>query len=57
MELTPRLSESALVSRAAAAGSMVLLKNVGGALPLRPEVGEPLPVAVFGIGQLFTACC
>jgi hypothetical protein len=57
MELTPRLSESALVSRAAAAGSMVLLKNVGGALPLRPEAGEPLPVAVFGIGQLFTACC
>ena len=57
MELTPRLTRNALVSRAAAAGSMVLLRNTNGALPLLPEAGEPLPAAVFGIGQLFTACC
>ena len=41
----------------AAIGSMVLLKNIKGTLPLRPAGTEKLPVAVFGMGQLYTACC
>ncbi len=57
MEYTPRMTENLLAARAAAAGSMVLLKNVGQTLPLRPAGSEPLPVAVFGMGQLNTALC
>lgn len=57
MEYTPRMTENLLAARAAAAGSMVLLKNVGQTLPLRPAGSEPLPVAVFGMGQLDTALC
>lgn len=57
MEYTPRMTQNLLAAHAAAAGSMVLLKNVGQALPLRPAGSEPLPVAVFGMGQLDTACC
>lgn len=57
MELTSRMNHSALTARTAAAGSMVLLKNTGNTLPLRAEGSEPLPVAVFGVGQIFTACC
>lgn len=57
MEYTPRMTENLLTARAAAAGSMVLLKNVGQTLPLRPAGTEPLPVAVFGMGQLDTALC
>lgn len=57
MEFTPRMNEHILVAKAAALGSMVLLKNVKNTLPLQPAGTEKLPVAVFGIGQLATACC
>lgn len=57
MEQTPRMADHALLCRAAAAGSMVLLKNVNNALPLLAEGGQSLPVAVFGSGQVHTACC
>jgi len=55
MEITARMSENALVSRSAAAGSMVLLRNVRGTLPLIPGESGKLPIAVFGSGQLRTA--
>ena len=55
MEYTPRMTENLLVARSAAAGSMVLLKNVNQTLPLTPAGSEKLPVAVFGMGQLNTA--
>ena len=42
-------------AHAAAVGSMVLLKNVGQTLPLEPAGSEPLPVDVFGMGELNTA--
>lgn len=57
MEYTPRMTENMLVAHAAAAGSMVLLKNVAGTLPLSPAGSEKLPVAVFGMGQIDTALC
>lgn len=57
MEFTPRMNEHILASKAAALGSMVLLKNVNNTLPLQPAGSEKLPVAVFGIGQLATSCC
>ena len=58
MEITPRMSDHALLARTAAAGSMVLLKNTGGTLPLLPlEDGTPMPVAVFGAGQIRTCLC
>ena len=57
MEYTPRMTENMLVAHAAAVNSMVLLKNVAGTLPLRPAGSEKLPVAVFGMGQIDTACC
>lgn len=56
MEYTPRMTENVLVAHAAALGSMVLLKNVRETLPLHPAGYEKLPVAVFGMGQLNTAC-
>jgi len=55
MEYTPRMMESRMAAHAAAVGSMVLLKNVGQTLPLKPACSEPLPVAVFGMGALNTA--
>lgn len=55
MEISQRMQESAQVARAAAAGSMVLLKNTHHALPLRPDGEAPLRVAVFGVGQVRTA--
>ena len=55
MEYTPRMTENLLVARAAALGSMVLLKNIDQTLPLRPVGAEKLPVAVFGTGQVDTA--
>lgn len=57
MEYTPRMNHAAMAARAAAAGSMVLLKNTDGTLPLCADEGAPLGVAVFGVGQIFTACC
>lgn len=56
MEYTPRMNDNALAARAAAAGSMVLLKNVQNTLPFEKVDGEPLPIAVFGVGQVYTAC-
>lgn len=55
MEYTPRMTENMLIAHSAAVSSMVLLKNVGGTLPLTPAGTEKLPVAVFGMGQLSTA--
>lgn len=55
MEPTVRMNEHLMVARTAAAGSMVLLKNIRGTLPLLPVEGaDALPVAVFGVGQLRT---
>ena len=54
MEYTARMNEHALVSRAAAAGSCVLLKNVANTLPFAAEAGAQTRLAVFGIGQIFT---
>lgn len=55
MEYTARMNEHALVSRAAAAGSCVLLKNVA-LIRCRfaGTLDAPVRVAVFGIGQIFT---
>lgn len=55
MEQSARMTENAQVARAAASGSMVLLKNLRHTLPLLAGDGAPLPVAVFGAGQLRTA--
>ncbi len=55
MEYTPRMRENRMIAHSAALGSMVLLKNVRQTLPLEPAGSEPLPVAVFGMGQLNTA--
>ena len=57
MEYTPRMTENRLTAQAAAAAGMVLLKNVNETLPLRPAGTEPLPIAVFGTGQVETALC
>ena len=57
MEYTPRMLDAALTARSAAAAGIVLLKNIQNALPLTAADGAPLPVAVFGSGQLFTPCC
>lgn len=57
MEYTPRMLDAALTARSAAAAGMVLLKNVENTLPLTAEGGEALPIAVFGIGQIYTPCC
>ena len=55
MDITLRMSDHALSARAAAAASIVLLKNTDETLPLLPqEDGAPLPIAVFGIRQLRT---
>ena len=57
MEATPRMQDSALVSRTAAAAGCVLLKNIANTLPLQSENGAPVKTAVFGIGQIHTALC
>ncbi len=55
MEQTARMTENAQVAQTAAAGSMVLLKNLHNTLPLLASEGAPLPVALFGAGQIRTA--
>ena len=55
MEYTPRMMESRMAAHGAAVGSMVLLRNVNQTLPLEPAGSEPLPIAVFGMGQIDTA--
>ena len=54
MEITPRMKEHAALSRRLAAESMVLLRNVGGALPLLGTREQPLRLALFGVGQIYT---
>ena len=54
MEYTARMNDNAYTARTAACASMVLLKNINETLPLQKIDGEALPVAVFGIGQIFT---
>lgn len=55
MEYTPRMRQNVQTALQAAEKSMVLLKNVSATLPLCPAGTEPLPIAVFGDGQLDTA--
>lgn len=55
MDITLRMSDHALTARAAAAASIVLLKNTDGTLPLLPTAeAAPLTIAVFGVRQLAT---
>ncbi len=54
MEATPRMLRNGACSRALAAESMVLLKNVHNTLPLLGSPEEPVALAVFGVGQLYT---
>ncbi len=55
MEQTARMTENSQVALEAAAGSMVLLKNLNHTLPFLAAEGKKLPVAVFGAGQVRTA--
>ncbi len=57
MEMTPRMRQNQLIARSAAAGSMVLLRNVHNTLPLVPGGSEPFALAVFGVGQHKTVQC
>ena len=54
MEISARMQEHSLLAKSAAAGSMVLLKNVQNTLPFLPENDQPLSLAVFGVGQVRT---
>ena len=54
MEITPRMLKNGALSRSLAAQSMVLLKNIGNTLPLLGSPEEPVNVAVFGVGQIYT---
>ena len=54
MEASARMIKNAAIARSLAAESMVLLKNVGNTLPLLGSPEEPVPVAVFGVGQVYT---
>lgn len=56
MEYTARMNEHALISRAAAAGSCVLLRNIANTLPFLPQQDKTFRLAVFGIGQIATPC-
>ena len=49
-----RMLRNAALSRSLAAESMVLLKNVHNTLPLLGSAEEPLPISVFGVGQIYT---
>lgn len=54
MEMSARMRENAEISRSLAAESMVLLKNVHNTLPLLGTPEEPVKLAVFGVGQIYT---
>ncbi len=54
MKASTRMVKNAAEARALAAESMVLLKNAGNALPLPGTRENPVPVAVFGVGQIYT---
>lgn len=54
METSMRMIKNAALSRLLAAESMVLLKNIGNTLPLLGSPEEPVHVAVFGVGQIYT---
>ncbi len=54
MEASARMIQNAALSRSLAAESMVLLKNVYNTLPLLGSPEEPVKVALFGVGQIYT---
>ena len=54
MEASARMLRNAAISRQLAAESMVLLKNVHNTLPLLGSPEEPLPISVYGVGQIYT---
>lgn len=54
MEASARMIQNAAISRSLAAESMVLLKNIRNTLPLLGSPEEPVNVAVFGVGQIYT---
>lgn len=54
METSMRMLKNGALSRSLAAQSMVLLKNVQNTLPLLGSLEEPVNVAVFGVGQIYT---
>lgn len=54
METSMRMLKNGALSRSLAAESMVLLKNIGNTLPLLGSPEEPVSVAVFGVGQVYT---
>ena len=54
MEATARMVKNAALSRRLAAESMVLLRNVENTLPLLGTPEEPVSLAVFGVGQIYT---
>lgn len=54
MEASARMIQNAALSRSLAAESMVLLKNIRNTLPLLGSAEEPVNLAVFGVGQIYT---
>ena len=54
MQPTNRMLKNAAAARSLAARSMVLLKNINNTLPLLGSADEPVKVAVFGVGQVYT---
>ena len=54
MEASARMTKNAATARSLAAESMVLLKNVGNTLPLLGSSEEPVPAALFGVGQVLS---
>lgn len=54
METSSRMLRNAALSRSLAAESMVLLKNVHNTLPLLGTEENPVKLAVFGVGQIYT---
>ena len=54
MEASLRMVKNAACSRALAAESMVLLKNIRNTLLLLGTEEEPIKLAVFGVGQIYT---